>query len=188
VRRNAFVDYGIIAVVAIALALLIQGFVVKPYRIPSPSMNDTLLPGDRVLVNRLIFRFRDPHRGDIVVFNWPVNKKYVFIKRVIGLPGDTISLSGGHVLVNGRVTSEPYVRKVNGVPVPTEPAPPSPGTTMSEPWSLQRPYKVPAGDYFVMGDNRTESDDSRDWGPVPSGDLIGQAFLIYWPIPRIRIL
>jgi signal peptidase I len=188
VRRNAFVDYGIIAVVAIALALLIQGFVVKPYRIPSPSMNDTLLPGDRVLVNRLIFRFRDPQRGNIVVFTWPVNRKYVFIKRVIGVPGDTISLAAGHVLVNGRPISEPYVRRVNGAPVPTEPAPASPGTTMNEPWSLQRPYKVPAGDYFVMGDNRTLSDDSRDWGPVPAGDLIGQAFLIYWPIPRIRIL
>jgi signal peptidase I len=188
VKRNAFVDYGIIAVVAIALALFIQGFVVKPYRIPSPSMDDTLLPGDRVLVNRLMYHFRDPHRGDIVVFYWPVNRKYVFIKRIIGVPGDVISLRGGKVYVDGRPIDEPYVRKVNGVPVPTEPAPASPGTTMAEPWSLQRPYEVPAGDYFVMGDNRTESDDSRDWGPVPSSDLIGEAFLIYWPVPRIRIL
>lgn len=187
-KRNAFVDYGIIAVVAIALALLIQGFVVKPYRIPSPSMNNTLLPGDRVLVNRLNYHFRDPHRGDIVVFTWPVNRKFVFIKRIVAVPGDTISLAGGRVLINGRATDEPYVRKVGGVPVRTEPAPATAGTTMSEPWSLQRPYKVPAGEYFVMGDNRTESDDSRDWGPVPAGDLIGEAFMIYWPVTRIRIL
>ncbi len=187
-RRNAFVDYGIIAVVAIALALLIQGFVVKPYRIPSPSMNTTLLPGDRVLVNRLIYHVRDPHRGDIVVFTWPVNRKFVFIKRIIGVPGDTISLSGGRVFVNGRPIAEPYVRKVGGVPVPTEPAAVTAGTTMSEPWSLQRPYTVPASDFYVMGDNRTESDDSRDWGPVPASDLIGGAFMIYWPVTRIRIL
>jgi signal peptidase I len=188
VRRNAFVDYGIIAVVAIALALVIQGFVVKPYRIPSPSMNDTLLPGDRVLVNRLMYHFRDPQRSDIVVFNWPVNRKYVFIKRIIGVPGDTLSLKDGHVYVNGRPVSEPYVREVNGVAVPTEPAPATAGTTMSQPWSLQQPYKVPAGEYFVMGDNRTESDDSRDWGPVPAGDLIGESFMIYWPPTRIRII
>jgi signal peptidase I len=188
VKRKAFLDYGIIAVVAIALALLIQGFVVKPYRIPSPSMNNTLLPGDRVLVNRLVYHFREPQHGDIVVFNWPVNRQYVFIKRIIALPGDTISLDHGRVYINGRRISEPYVRKTHGSPVPTEPAPAAPGTTMKEQWSLQEPYKVPPGRYFVMGDNRIESDDSRDWGPVPEKDLIGGAFLIYWPPQRIGLL
>jgi signal peptidase I len=188
VRRNAFVDYGIIAVVAIALALVIQGFVVKPYRIPSPSMNDTLLPGDRVLVNRLMYHFRDPQRGDVVVFTWPVNRKYVFIKRIIGVPGDTISLTDGQVYVNGARIDEPYVRTVHGVPVPTEPAPATAGTTMSQPWSLQQPYKVPEGKYFMMGDNRIESDDSRDWGPVPADDLIGESFMIYWPLTRIGLV
>ena len=187
-RRNAFVDYGIIAVVAIALALVIQGFVVKPYRIPSPSMNDTLLPGDRVLVNRLMYHFRDPQHGDIVVFTWPVNRKYVFIKRIIGVPGDTISLKAGRVYVNGEQISEPYVRQVNGVAVPTQPAPATAGTTMSQPWSLQQPYEVPAGEYFVMGDNRTESDDSRDWGPVPRRAILGEAVVTFWPLGHLRLL
>lgn len=187
-KRSAVIDYGIIAVVAIALALLIQAFVVKPYRIPSPSMNTTLLPGDRVLVNRVVYHLHTPGRGNIIVFNWPVNPQLVFIKRVIGLPGDLISLQNGRVYVNGRRVAEPYVMQNGGRPVPTQPAPANAETTMTEPWSLIQPYRVPADSYFVMGDNRTMSDDSRDWGPVPAKDVIGQASLIYWPLDRIRIL
>jgi len=187
-KRSALVDYGIIAVVAIVLALLIQAFLVKPYRIPSPSMDPTLLPGDRVLVNRLVYHFHPPRRGNIIVFNWPVNPKLVFIKRVIGLPGDVISLRNGSVYVNGHRLVEPYVERDGARASPTQPAPASTGTTMTEPWSLAQPYRVPANSYFVMGDNRTMSDDSRDWGPVPAKDIIGQAFLIYWPLNRIRVL
>jgi signal peptidase I len=188
VKRRTIIEYALIAIVAIVLALVVQAYVVKPYRIPSASMNDTLLPGDRVLVNRLVYHFRDVHRGDIIVFRYPVDTHWVFIKRVVGLPGDTLQTKGGLLYVNGKQLSEPYIRKVNGVPETTDPGQPAPGTTMAPPWSLSKPYKVPSGNYFAMGDNRTQSDDSRTWGPVPAKDLIGRAFFVYWPLTRIRRL
>lgn len=187
-KRSTLIDYAVIAIAAVALAFLLQAFVVKPYKIPSPSMVPTLDVGDRVLVARFLYRFTSPGRGDIVVFRWPGDGKTVFIKRIIGLPGETVSLEDGHVYVNGRELAEPYVAKqADGKPEPTDPAPLLPGTTMAEPWSLNEPYKVPAGTYFVMGDNRMASDDSRVWGPVPSANLIGKAFFIYWPPTRIGI-
>lgn len=186
--KRAILDYGIVAVVALTLALLVQAFVVKPYRIPSVSMERTLMVGDRVLVNRLVFHFRAVRHGDVIVFKWPRDRSVVFIKRVVGLPGDTISLSDARLYVNGVVQPEAYLPKLGGQRVETAPGPTVAGSTMSEPWSLNKPYKVPSGEYFVMGDNRTQSDDSRDWGPVPRGDVVGGAFFIYWPLGRLRIL
>ena len=185
--RRVLAEYGVILVVALAVAFLLQAFVVKPYKIPSPSMVPTLDPGDRVLVARFLYHFTSPARGDIVVFKYPLDTHVVFIKRLIGLPGDTISLRDGSVYVDGVRLNEPYLPKLDGRPVPTEPAPPLPGSTMTEPWSLNRPYTVPAGHYFMMGDNRTDSDDSRVWGPVPASDLIGRAFFIYWPVTRLGL-
>jgi signal peptidase I len=183
-----FVEYAVILAVALGVAFLAQAFIVKPYRIPSPSMVPTLDPGDRVLVARFLYHVTSPARGDIVVFKYPLDTRVVFIKRLIGLPGDTLSLRNGQVYVNGVRRNEPYVLKVNGRTAPTNPWPPIAGSTLSEPWSLNRPYTVPAGSYFMMGDNRLDSDDSRSWGPVPVRDLIGKAFLVYWPISRIGSL
>ena len=167
-----------LAVVAVAVALLIQAFLVKPYRIPSASMENTLLIGDRVLVDRISWRFSQPERGDIVVFHPPLDGP-VLIKRIIGLPGDEISVSGGFVSINGRRLDEPYVRRVNGRQEPSEPF------SNGLPWSLQEPYKVPAGSYFMMGDNRTDSGDSRDFGPIQRDQFVGRAFAKYWPPGRI---
>lgn len=182
---STLLEYLVIAVVAIVLALVIQAFLVKPYRIPSPSMVDTLLIKDRVLVNRVVYHLRDVERGDIVVFRYPLDREYVFIKRVVGLPGDTLQARDGKLYVNGVAQDEPYVHKTGGVTDPTNPAGPIAGTTMSHAWSLDAEYVVPEGSYFMMGDNRTDSDDSRVWGPVPEDDLIGSAFFIYWPVKRI---
>ena len=175
---RTIIEYVVLAVVAIAVALLIQAFLVKPYRIPSESMENTLLIGDRVLVDRISWRFSDPKRGDIVVFHPPFSGP-VLIKRIIGMPGDTMSLKDGAVYVNGRALSEPYVRTIGGKAVPSDPF------DNGLPWSLQSPYKVPAGNYFVMGDNRTDSDDSRYWGTVARDQIMGRAFFIYWPPKRI---
>ena len=183
-----FVEYAVILAVALAVAFLVQAFVVKPYKIPSPSMVPTLEPHDRVLVARFLYHFTAPARGDIVVFKYPLDPHVVFIKRLIGLPGDTLSLNDGHVYVNGVRQNEPYVLKVNGQTEPTNPAPALSGSTMTDPWSLNRPYTVPPGHYFMMGDNRLDSDDSRVWGPVPARDLIGKAFFVYWPLTRLGSL
>lgn len=165
---------------AVVLALAVQAYVVKPYRIPSLSMAQTLVPRDRVLVNRLVYHLRKPHRGDVVVIDSAAVGR-ILIKRVIGLPGETIALRGGAVYIDGRLLREPYVRRVAGQPEATLPF-----TGTGNPWSLERPYVVPADHYFLMGDNRSVSDDSRDWGAAPAHELIGEAFCTYWPLTRTR--
>ena len=177
-RRRLIIEYAIIAIVAVLVAVLVQAYIVKPYRIPSESMENTLMPGDRVFVNRFIYHFKDVNRGNVVVFKSPSDGT-VLIKRVIGLPGNVISLKDGSVYVDGKKLDEPYVRTDAGAPEPTEPF------DNGEPWDLQKPYTVPAGNYFMMGDNRTNSGDSREFGPVSQNALIGEAFFIYWPLNRI---
>lgn len=183
--------------VAIGLALLIQAFIVKPYRIPSGSMEPTLSIGQRVLTNRLIGH---PSVGDIVVFHPPAGadpaqpvcgnpdegnghsracdqptsqeSPQTFIKRVVAGPGDTIYILNGHVYRNGVKEKAPYIYPCVGDPSCT----------------FRAPIKIPAGDYFMMGDNRGASDDSRFWGPVPDKWIIGVAFFTYWPPDRIGFL
>ena len=187
-KRGKVLELGVVIVVAIVLALLSQAFLVKPFRIPTPSMVDTLRPGDRVLVNRVLYHLRRPQRGDIVVFEYPRNRDVMFIKRVIGLPGDTLEARAGRLYVNGRLLDEPYVHQTDGVRDPTNASGPVTGTTMREPWSLADPYTVGKDEYFVMGDNRTRSDDSRAWGTVPAANIIGAGFLTYWPLGRLGTL
>jgi signal peptidase I len=185
-------------VIAVGLALLIQAFVVKPYRIPSPSMVPTLDIGQRVLTNRMIDH---PSLGDVVVFHPPhgadpimpvcgnsnqgdghsqpcdqptqSESSQTFIKRVVGIGGDRISIVNGHVIRNGVREKDPYIR----------PCVPQDGSC-----NFRTPITVPPGSYFMMGDNRGESDDSRFWGPVPDKWIIGVAFFTYWPPDRIGTL
>jgi signal peptidase I len=183
---NPFVELLIILAVAFGLAYVVQAWVVKPYRIPTGSMEPTLHVGDRVLVNRLVYRFHGPHRGDIIVFHPPghgdtpvrgakTEAGVTYIKRVIGLPGETLQIAHGVVTVckpagsNCRSLREPYTQ----------------GAVGSAPYG---PFTVPQGDYFVMGDNRQDSLDSRYWGPLPRRNIIGEAFLIYWPPGQIGLL
>ena len=182
--RRVIVDYGLTALVAIVMAIVVQSFVVKPYLIPSTSMANTLVPGQRVLVDRMVYRYRSVHRGDIIVFRRPEPPNDVLIKRVVGLPGDLLAVRNGHLFVNGVRQNEPFVDKVDGVAERTDPADPYAGGQPDAPWSLARPFRVPAGHYFVMGDNRTDSADSRYWGTVPRRAIIGRAFFTYWPLRR----
>ncbi len=183
--------------IAVGLALLIQAFIVKPYRIPSGSMEPTLTIGQRVLTNRLV---NHPSIGDIVVFHppagadpqpptcgnpnqgtghsqpcdtsTPAESSQTFIKRVVGGPGDTLRILNGHVYRNGVRENDSYIEPCGG----------------QDGCTFPKSIVVPPGDYFMMGDNRGSSDDSRFWGPVPDKWVIGVAFFTYWPPDRIGFL
>jgi signal peptidase I len=173
----------IVVVVAVLVAVLLRTFVVQTFFIPSGSMEPTLHVGDRILVNKLSYHLHGVGRGDIVVFSRPpaencggpeVND---LVKRVVGLPGETLSLSGGHVYVDGRRLDESWLpASEQGVTRP------GPGGTL---YSLQHAYRVPANDYFVMGDNRTDSCDSRFWGPISKSLVVGKVEMRVWPLSSI---
>jgi signal peptidase I len=193
-QHNSLVELVTIVAVALGLALGIQAFLVKPFRIPSESMVPTLEIGQRVLVDRVSFRFGDPDRGDIVVFKPPAGQPSVcgvqrpsdqpcpegtaersdtnFIKRVVGLPGDRLKVIEGSVYINGKRQDEPFARLDRDCPT----------------CNLPREITIPKGEYYMMGDNRGESADSREWGPVPKKWIIGKAFMTYWPPGRIGLL
>jgi signal peptidase I len=191
------VELVVIVALALGLALAIQAWLIKPYQIPSESMEPTLDVGQRVLVNRFLYHFTDPSIGDIVVFHPPAGadsgticgarhassqpcpepteaeSSQNFIKRVVAGPGDTLSVRDGHPVVNGvEKTDEPYIRPCGAAPA----------------CNLPESITIPPDHYFMMGDNRGASDDSRFWGPVPRSWIIGKAFATYWPPDRIGIL
>jgi signal peptidase I len=169
----------------VLLALVIRTLVVQAFTIPSGSMMDTLLVGDYILVNKFLYGpevpftearvpgLRDPQRGDIIVFKYPQDEKRDFIKRIVAGPGDTVHVRGAQVFVNGVVLAEPYVKRVDA-PMPST-AQPYCGYAYG-----CEPTPVPANSYFVMGDNRDNSQDSRYWGFVRREKIKGKAFLIYW--------
>jgi signal peptidase I len=176
------VEWGVILVVAVLAAILIRTFVVQPFFIPSGSMEPTLMVNDRVLVNKLSYDFHSVHRGDIVVFKKPADDTTPgitdLVKRVIGLPGETISAQNGHVYINGQQLKEPWLP--NGVATGQFPS--------SIPGCLPAPAGaclIPSGDYFMMGDNRGDSADSRIIGPVPGKLFIGRVFVRVWPLSRL---
>lgn len=221
---NPVVETILIVIAALAFAFVIQWLLVKPYKIPSPSMVPTLETGQRVLVNRVEGRFGTPERGDVMVFNpppgadsqrcgiesgekfgppeqtyvgiedtvavgdgtkadfmacpvaTPGKQKQAFIKRVIGLPGDRIKIIKGHAYINGKELQEPYVNTQDSCDDPQ---------TFTLSCTFSREFTIPPNKYFMMGDNRNNSDDSRFWGPIDKSNMIGEAFATYWPINRI---
>ncbi len=183
-HRRALAEWIVVIVVALVAALLIKTFAIQAFYIPSPSMVPTLEPGDRVLVNKLSYDFHSVHVGDIVVFRRPPADTTVgiddLIKRVVALPGQTIYVNDCRVYVNGKQEAQPYLP--NGWE--------NPNSEYCTVWTtnLPNPYKVPAGDYFVMGDNRKDSYDSRYWGPLPASYLVGRAFVRMWPPSRLGFL
>jgi signal peptidase I len=196
---GSLIELVVIVATALGLALGIQAFLIKPYRIPSESMEPTLDVGQRVLVNRIGNRFSDPEVGEVMVFHPPKGSEQElqcgnpnqgdshpqpcgtptggksdvnFIKRVVAGPGDTLAIVDGHVIRNGRRAKESYIRECGG----------------GGGCNFRRPITIPPDHWFMMGDNRGESDDSRFWGPVPKKWIIGGAFATYWPPKRIGIL
>jgi signal peptidase I len=197
--RGSLVELVIIVAVALGLALGIQAFLVKPFRIPSESMEPTLDVGQRVLVWRLGLRVGTPQRGDIMVFKppkgadqnecgvpgfnpeaqheacprpTPQHSSTNFIKRVVAVGGDSLAVKSGRVYLNGREQKEPFIRPSSDCGI----------------CQLEHPIRIPKGYFFMMGDNRGESADSREWGPVPKKWMIGKAFATYWPPDRLGTL
>lgn len=192
-EEHSWLETILVVIGALVLALLIQQFLVKPYKIPSPSMVPTLAEGQRILVNRIANNFGDPQNGQIVVFNPPGGAgdtvadkcgvpvpdeqpclkavdgklKQAYVKRVVGEPGDKLRIEHGHVIRNGKRVDEPYAQ------------------TCDDSTCNMTEFTVPAGTYFMMGDNRGNSEDSRFWGPLPREYVIGRAFATYWPPKRI---
>jgi signal peptidase I len=183
-HRRALAEWIVVIVVALVAALLIKTFAIQAFYIPSPSMVPTLEPGDRVLVNKLSYDFHSVHIGDVVVFRRPPADTTLgiddLIKRVVALPGQTIYVNDCRVYVDGKQEAQPYLPKGWQ----------NPASEYCTVWTtnLPNPYKVPAGDYFVMGDNRKDSYDSRYWGPLPASYLVGRAFVRMWPPSRLGFL
>jgi signal peptidase I len=168
-------------VLTVLIFLGIQTFVAQPYRVQQQSMVATLLPDQYVLVDKLTPRWAPYDRGDIVVFDppqtWSTGGGVPFIKRVIGLPNDTVELRNGKVFVNGVELDEPYINAENGIPETTDPQPGG-GTQ----------WVIPEGQLLVMGDNRNDSADSRSFGPIEISHVIGRAWLRYWPFDTFGVL
>lgn len=166
---RAFFDWMIVIAVALLVAFVVRTFVLAHFVVEGSSMYSTLETGDRVFVNKLSYRLHDPHRGDVVVLHQITGaSERDLIKRVIGLPGETVEMRNCQVLIDGRVLNEPYLD-------PTVVTP----TDCGGDYSLEGP--VPPNHVFVMGDNRGGSQDSRVIGPIDENDLVGRAFIVFWP-------
>jgi signal peptidase I len=187
-RKSTAREYFESIVIAVILALFIRTFVVQAFKIPTGSMENNLLIGDHLLVNKFVFGpanspierallpERTIRRGDIIVFKYPEDRERDFIKRVIGLPGETLEVKDKRVYINGKKVDEPYVHFLE---------PPQGTSSYSEITSYDLrerygPISIPADKYFVMGDNRDNSQDSRYWGLLPREDVKGRAVMIYW--------
>lgn len=174
-QRRVVIEWGVILIIAVLASFLVRVYAVQTFFIPSGSMEPTLHVGDRILVNKLSVRFGTINVGDIIVFKAPPTEHCAdgsysdLVKRVIGLPGQTITSKGNTVYVNGKPLKEPWKY-----------------------WPDLNPaikkLKVPANNYYVMGDNRANSCDSRFWGTVPRSDVIGKAFFRMWPLSRVGFL
>jgi signal peptidase I len=189
-KRNRWLREAIVVLVfAFLVAIVLRTYVVQTFYIPTGSMEPTLQVGDRILVNKLSYHLHGIGRGDIVVFNRPQTENCGgpavndLVKRVIGLPGETISTSDGYVDINGKRLNEPWLptshQGITGEGPPGNPA----GTAAN----LSSPYKIPANDYYVMGDNRMDSCDSRFWGPISGSLIVGKVELRVWPLSSLHL-
>ena len=184
-KKSTIREYFEAIVIAVILALFVRTWVVQAFKIPTASMENNLLVGDHLLVNKFVFGpttnpigrtllpVRDIRRGDVVVFKYPDEPERDFIKRVIGLPGDSVELRNKKVHINGQPLDEPYVHFL-------EPASEGQEVTSFDVRERYGPVTVPTGQYFVMGDNRDNSQDSRYWGFLPREYIKGRALVIYW--------
>lgn len=170
--QSELIQWAVVIIGAVILAVLINSFVIVNAQIPSGSMENTIMTGDRVFGNRLAYAFSDPERFDIIIFKYPDDESQLFIKRIIGLPGETVEIRDGNIYINGSDTPLEDVET-------KEPMEGSFG-----------PYTVPEDCYFVMGDNRNNSRDSRYWEHtfVSRDEILGKAVFRYWPLNKMKFL
>lgn len=166
-KRSLFGEMFESVAIAVLLAVVIRLFVLEPFYIPSGSMEPTLQERDRIIVSKMNYYFQEPKRGDIVVFKYPKDPKRNFVKRLIAKGGETVAIKDSRLYINGQQVPEDYL---------------PPGLRIAD----FGPVAVPEGSYFMMGDNRNNSDDSRVWGFLPEKLIVGKAILIYWPPERIK--
>jgi signal peptidase I len=177
------IEWAIILIAVLLCTVLLRTYVVQSFSIPSLSMYPTLQVGDRIIVNKLSYDFHGIHRGDIVVFRRPPleDQDYAdLVKRVIGLPGETISSKDGHVYIDGKQLNEPWLP-----PGPASYTGALPGDAHPQ-YNLPGPVKIPQGEYYVMGDNRTDSEDSRFFGPISKSLIVGRAVAVVWPLSHLK--
>jgi len=191
-RKHPVIDLIITVAVAVGIAYLVQAFIVKPYRVPSGSMEPTIAIGERIIASRFTYRFSDPERNQIIVFHpngvgadvydTNTSSEETFVKRLIGLPGETIGAVGGKVYAcSGKgPQSGKSIAKTPGCAFLDQPF-------VSSPQDDFGPTTLANDRYFMMGDNRSDSDDSRNWGSITRDQMIGVAFMSYWPPSRISI-
>ena len=186
-KKSVLRDWVESLIIAFLMAMVIRTFVVQAFKIPTASMRMTLLEGDLILVNKFIYgakipflnsslpKVRFPKRGDVVVFIYPEDKKKDFIKRLVGLPGESVEIRGGSIYINDKPAQEPVFNRIYYY---------NRGDFGAE----EQKIIVPKDSYFVLGDNSASSKDSRYWGFVPKNNLLGKALIIYWPLNRMRIV
>ncbi len=191
-KKSTFREYYEALLIAVIFVNFARIFAFQAFKIPTGSMEDNLKVGDHIIVNKFIYGpasdawkrvmpLRDPKRGDIIVFRYPLQPDTDFVKRVIGMPGDTVEIRDKKVSVNGKQLVEPYVIHEDSTVYPLQPALPEPYRSRDQ----FGPFTVPAGQYFAMGDNRDRSSDSRYWGTVPRGMIKGRAFMVYWSFASV---
>ena len=174
VKKKIIVENLKSLVIAFILAMFIRTFFIQAFKIPSSSMYPTLQVGDRLMANKLVYKFRDPERGEIVIFKYPLNLRKDFVKRLIALPGEEVEIKKGEIFIDGKQVKNSLIDERyyynSGL------------------YGAEFPAKIPSDSYYVLGDNSINSKDSRYWGCVPRKNFIGKPIFIYWPLKRIRIV
>lgn len=166
---SVFIEFVVIFAVAYLLAYALQNFLFGNFEIKQHSMEPTLYEFDRVFINRMTYKYSNPNRGDIVILLDPTGKQDDFVKRVIALPGEVVSIKNGEVFVNEKKIDEPYISKDLSI-------------------ENMGSIRVPSDNFFVMGDNRPVSSDSRRFGPIPKENILGKVFVVWWPLAHSRVL
>ena len=170
-----FLDIIETVVLALAIFVLVYLFLVQPHQVRGSSMYPSFHDGEYLLTDKFSYRLGDPGRGDVIVFKAPKNQEYDYIKRIVGLPGDKIAIKDGHIYINDQLNDEPYL-------------PEDFSTSGGSYWKEGTEIVIPEGEYLVLGDNRSHSSDSREWGAVPEENIIGKAWLRYWPFNRVGLI